>query len=95
MTIHYQRSSEALHARVGDDVVALHVRNGRCFGMEQVTADIWRHLETAITFDQICERLMVEYDVDPETCHADVEAILDTMRQEGLVDELATQENEH
>lgn len=95
MTIQYRRSSEALHANVGDDIVALHVRNGRCFGMEHVTADVWRILEEAASLDQICSRLLGEYDVDPVTCQTDIRELLDLMQKEGLVEEAAKPGNEH
>ena len=89
--IQYQRSPEALHANVGDDVVALHVQNGHCFGMEHVTADVWRYLEQPASLDQICSRLLVEYEVDAETCHAEVRELLATMHREGLVEAVASQ----
>ena len=88
--IQYQRSPQALHANVGDDVVALHVQNGRCFGMEHVTADVWRYLEQPASLDQICSRLLAEYEVDAETCHAEVRELLETMHREGLVEAVAS-----
>jgi len=84
----YRRSAEALHANVGDDIVALHVRNGRCFGMENVTADVWRHLDEDLSLDQICSRLLAEYEVDAGTCRSEVAELLTLMQQEGLVEPL-------
>ena len=91
--VRYRRSPGALHANVGDDVVALHVPNGRCFGMEHVTADVWRYLDPPSGLDQICSKLLEEYDVDPETCRKDVEDLLKVMQQEGLVEAAAGLEN--
>ena len=89
----YRRSPEALHANVGEDIVALHVRKGRCFGMEHVTADVWRYLEQASSLDQICSRLVDEYEVDPETCRAEVGELLGMMQKEGLVEAIPSPEN--
>ena len=89
--IQYQRSPQALHANVGDDVVALHVQNGRCFGMEHVTADVWRYLEQPASLDQICSRLLAEYEVDTQTCRAEVVELLETMQRAGLVETVSSQ----
>ena len=91
--IQFRRSQEALHADVGEDIVALHVRNGRCFGMEHVTADVWRYLEQPASLDQICSRLLAEYEIDAETCHSEVGELLKTMQQEGLIEAVASQQS--
>ena len=92
--IRYRRSPQAPHANVGDDVVALHVQNGRCFGMEHVTADVWRYLEQPASHGQICSRLLAEYEVDTETCRAQVRELLETMQREGLVEVVVSQQSE-
>lgn len=81
----YRRSSEALHAEIGEDVVALHVRLGNCFGMEQVTADVWRLLEQEMSLTELCARLVELYEVDAETCRAEVGQLLGIMEKEGLL----------
>lgn len=93
--LQYRRFPGALHASVGDDVVALHVQNGRCYGMEHVTADVWRILDQPAKLDEICLKLLDEYEVDPSTCRAEVAELLETMRQEGLVEAVPTPQNEH
>lgn len=85
----YRRSPEALHSNIGEDVVALHVRRGNCYGMEKVTANVWHMLEEELDIDQICERLTHIYEVDDETCRADVTKLIDKMKDEGLIEEAA------
>ena len=82
----YRRTSETLHAEIGDDVVALHIRMGHCYGMENVTADVWRLLEQPVTLEKICEQLMQRYEVDDATCDADVRRLIEAMQIEGLVE---------
>lgn len=81
----FSRSEEALFAEVGDDVLALHVANGRCHGMERVAADVWRMLDRPVSLNEICGRLVADYDVEPEECRRDVGALLQSMIAEGLV----------
>ena len=81
----FSRSDEALFAEVGDDVLALHVANGRCHGMERVAADVWRMLDRPVSLAEICGRLVSDYEVEPDECRRDVSALLQSMIAEGLV----------
>lgn len=90
----YRRSSEALHSAIGDDVVALHVRHGHCYGMEKVTADVWRLLAEEKSLDQLSNLLKDIYDVDESTCREEVTSLIETMMAEGLV-EVVSAGNSH
>lgn len=89
MTAVYRRSSDAMSAEVGDDVVALHAVRGFCYGMEQVTADVWRLLEQPSDLDSLVARLTADYDVSTEQCRADIAELLERLQREGLVEEVA------
>ncbi len=82
----YKRTDNTLHSQVGDDVVALNVRKGQCYGMEKVTASLWAILAKPSDLDDICERLFEIYDVDLQICRAEVSDLLEVMRAEGLVE---------
>lgn len=82
----YKLSRKALFTAVGSDIVALNVEDGQCYGMEKVTAAVWRLLETPLSFDQLCDRLLDMYNVSPETCRADVTRLIGQLRNEGLIE---------
>jgi hypothetical protein len=82
----YRRSQQALFADVGDDVVALHIAKGHCYGMEKVAAEVWNLLEQPLSAGQICSRLIEHYEVDAGTCERDVSALLGEFEQEGLIE---------
>ena len=82
----YKLSGKALFTAVGEDIVALNVDDGQCYGMEKVTAAIWRLLDTPMGLDEICDRLVKMYAVEPATCRADVARLLEQFRSEGLVE---------
>ena len=82
----FRRSPQALHAAIGDDVVALQAQRGSCFGLENVTAEVWRLLEQEPTLQELCDRLVEEYEVDPLVCRSEVASLLEAMREEGLVE---------
>ena len=86
----YKRSNDALFSEVGDDIVALNVERGPCYGMEKVTAVVWALLAEPTDVDSICRRLMERYDVAPEICRSDVDRLIGQFRGEGLVEEVAS-----
>lgn len=81
----YQRSKKPLVSPIGQDFVALDIDSGRCFAMEEVTAEIWRTLESPTAIDDLCAHLVAIYDVAPEQCQMEVSAILDQMVEAGLI----------
>lgn len=87
--LHYKRTEETLFSAVGADILALHIPNGRCYGMEEVTAAVWNLLDKPRSLESICNRLMEQYDVGSTECQADVARLLDLFRAEGLVETVA------
>ena len=82
----YCRSSHALFSSIGDDIVALHVHNGQCYGMEDVTARVWNMLGEPSDISGICDRLLEIYEVEPATCRSEVEHLIKQLETEGLVE---------
>lgn len=85
----FTRSEQALFAEIGDDVVALHLDRGQTYGMEKVTAAVWRLLAQPTDIDSICAGLLENYQVDPGVCRDDVGRLLDQFEREGLIRRLA------
>ena len=85
----FTRSEQALFAEIGDDIVALHLDRGQTYGMEKVTAAVWRLLARPTDIDSICASLVEGYEVDPGVCRDDVERLLDQFEREGLVRRVA------
>lgn len=81
----YRRSESILFGDIGDDIVALSMERGLCYGMENVAGAVWTLLEQPRSLEQLCEVLIQEYDVDPQRCHSEVSALLAEMEAEGLV----------
>lgn len=86
MTQHYRRSDQALHSEIAGDVVALHIDRGECFGMENVTAEVWRLLAEPNELDGICAALTQLYDVGDAQCREEVDQLLSVMIEAGLVE---------
>jgi hypothetical protein len=79
------RCDDLLEADVNGEIVALHVEKGQCYGMNAVASRVWTLLAEPMAPGEICAKLAEEFDVDPDTCRADVQALLADLKSEGLV----------
>lgn len=87
--IRYVRAKELLEAELGEELVALDVEGGHCFGFNSVAADIWRMLDRPLEFETIHLALTDLYDVDPDECSAELRSCLADLEARGLVKTVA------
>jgi len=80
-----KRSDGFIHAEVDHEVVALNIDRGTCYGLNLVGSRIWNIIENPVAIDDICSRLIAEYDVDEATCERQVLDLLEELRSEGLI----------
>ena len=85
MATRYVRTKELLEAELGEELIALDVDGGHCFGFNVVAADIWRLLDQPQEFDALRQALMDQYDVDSSQCSAELRACLSNLESQGLV----------
>ena len=64
--------SETLTARVDGDLVFFDPEAGKYFATGGVGADIWELIESPRTIREICSELVARYDVEEDTCLAEV-----------------------
>lgn len=81
----YRRARELLEADLGDELLALDQQGGSCFAFNSVATDVWRRLAAPATFDELRAGLMADYDVDGDTCDADLTALLSELEAAGLI----------
>jgi hypothetical protein len=74
-----------MDADIGDEVVAMNVERGDCFGFNEVAAEIWRLLEAPKTFEELQEVLLRKYDVSAERCAAELRSLLDELMANQLI----------
>ncbi|MDO8678752.1 MAG: PqqD family peptide modification chaperone [Acidobacteriota bacterium] len=80
-----RRNPDLLHAVAGDDILMMSVEAGTYFGLEQVGARIWELVADPITVEQICARLIDEYDVGSDVCEAEVLAFLAHLAEQHII----------
>lgn len=77
--------SSLVSADVGDELVLLHVEKNAYYDTDAIGADIWHQLEQPVRVGDLCDRLVVKYEVDAETCRRDVLAFLSEAVREEVV----------
>jgi PqqD family protein of HPr-rel-A system len=73
-----------------EEVAILQVRSGRYFALREVGARIWDLLQEPRPVSEILQAVLAEYDVEPARCEQDLRALLEGLRERGLVEVLKT-----
>ena len=74
-----------IDAEIDDEIVALSIEHGTCYGMNRVGSRIWNLLAKPIRICDLCAALLAEYRVDPDVCERQVLDLLEELRAEGLI----------
>jgi hypothetical protein len=84
------RNGDILHASVGsEETVMMNVAAGRYYGLNAVASRIWELLETPKTITLLCAQIYEEFEVDAQTCEAEVLKFVRDLSDNGLVHEAA------
>jgi Coenzyme PQQ synthesis protein D (PqqD) len=79
------RAKPLLETGVDDELFALDVDGGSCFSFNATAKEIWQMLETPMTLDSLCKRLMDIYQVDEATCVADTISMIEGLASDKLI----------
>ncbi|ACT96235.1 PqqD family protein [Dyadobacter fermentans] len=83
----YQLTSEQISSKVAGETVILNHNKGAYYGLDEVGVLIWDTLEQGPqTIEALCEVVTNEYEVDPGDCQSDIDALLQELISEGLVE---------
>jgi hypothetical protein len=86
------RNGDILHAPVGtEEAVMLSISAGRYYGLNAVASRVWELLETPKTIAQLCAQICEEFEVDMQTCEAEVLKFVQVLIDNGIVNEAAAQ----
>ena len=78
-------SSDQVSTTTGTDVVILGLSNGTYYGLNEVGQCIWETIKQPIRVSEVCEKVTLAYDVDSETCQADVTTLLADLERHKLI----------
>ncbi|SRR5687767_14851561 len=79
-------SKDQLTSDIGSETVILGLSSGRYYGVEAVGARIWQLIQEPTAVADVRQTIVLEYEVDPERCEADLLKLLQRMIDAGLVE---------
>lgn len=71
--------------QVGDETVILDLAGGTYFGLDPIGARIWQLIGEGKALGEVCEALLVEYEVSRDQLEGDMERLLQELGGKGLI----------
>jgi len=78
-------SPNAVAKQLGDEVVILHLGSGTYFGLDAVGARMWQLLGEGKSLNEICDVVLVEYEVSREDLEHDITGLIKDLLAQDLV----------
>jgi hypothetical protein len=80
------RNNDILYASVHtDEAVMLNIAAAKYYGLNSVGARVWELLEHPMTLTQLCAQICEEFEVDMQTCQAEVQKFANEIVDNGIV----------
>ena len=76
---------QVLARQIGEETVMLDLAKGTYFGLDPVGARIWQLLAEGKTLAEVCDAMMVEYEVSREEIELDVARLAGELADRGLI----------
>ncbi len=78
-------NSNVLFKRLGDETVLFHLDTDRFYELNGTAARFWELLHAGCDVPEIRERMLQEFEVDPDQFAGEAETLLGSLMQEDLV----------
>jgi coenzyme PQQ synthesis protein D (PqqD) len=79
-------SPSQVSREVDGEAVILNFDAGVYYGLEGVGAAAWDHLGEPLTVAELRDKLVAQFDVEPERCEADLRELLADLAEAGLIE---------
>jgi hypothetical protein len=77
--------AQVMARQVGDETVILDLAGGTYYGLDPVGARVWQLMGEGKSLEEICDTLLVEYDVTREVLLRDVLELTDKLHSQKLI----------
>src|SRR4051812_1652321 len=71
---------------IDGEAVILNLNTESYFSLDELGTRMWQVLNSSDSIQAACESLLSEYDVDREQLQGDVDALVEQLKEHGLVD---------
>lgn len=77
---------DQVSANLSDEVVILNLKTGIYFGLNPVGAFIWSLIQKPTSIRSVREKVLEEYDVDPERCDSELVDLIQQLCDASLIE---------
>ena len=81
----YSRNNITISSKLNDEQIILDIEKGKYFSLNPVATHIWELLEEPMELDDLCSKLISDYEVDAEQCKADTNNYIKDLIRLGLI----------
>ncbi len=74
--IKYVRNQNTIASKLDDELVMTDLELDKHFSMNPVASRIWEIIETPKSIDEICDKIMEEFEIDQSICENDVNCFI-------------------
>ena len=78
-------SGDQVSCGLGDEAAIVNLKNGVYYGLDPVGARIWSAIRQPVTFGEVRDALVAEYDVEPRALESDIRDFLQQLAEQGLI----------
>jgi len=80
-----RRNTDIASADVDGDMVMMSIEKGDYYGANGIGTRIWEMMEQPQSVGTLCDGLMQRFEVDEATCHSEVLAFMEQLRENALL----------
>ena len=81
----YIQNAEIIQSKIGEEVVMLDMESGFYFGLNSVASVIWAMMEKGISFEDLCDQLIEQFDVERALCESDTQELIDQLLEKKII----------
>jgi hypothetical protein len=79
------QSTDIVASDIDDEKVMMSIEKGQYYGLDPIATCVWNLMEKPVTVSDLIDALLLEFDVDRETCERDVLAFLEEIKEDGIL----------
>jgi len=76
---------DVLTASLEDEIVMMNLASDAYVALDAMAGRIWSALQKPMTVSDLCQNLLADFDVSPETCQRDVLRLLNQLHERQLI----------
>lgn len=76
---------EIVASDIDDEKVMMSIEKGRYYGLDPVGSRVWELIGKPIRVSELIDTLLLQYDVDRETCEQDVLSFLEELYEDEIL----------